>query len=80
MADTSEDERRRHWVDFVIDHEDGSRIQIRSRGFALDGDDLVFFNNWGGQGRAPLGTRIKHRRVKSVTSDGVPRPLNRKDR
>lgn len=79
MSDAPDDGRRRHWIDFSVEHADGTLIKLRSRGLALDGDDLVFFNNWSSHGGAPVGTRIKQSRVKAVRTDGVPRPLNRKD-
>jgi hypothetical protein len=79
MPEMQDDAARRHWIDFSIAHEDGSVVRLRSRGVALDGDDLVFFNNWSSHGGPPLGTRIRQVRVKAVTTDGVPRPLNRKD-
>ena len=70
---------RREWLDFTISHEDGSEVTLRSRGVALDGDDLVFFNHWSDRGGVPVGTRLAARRVRAVTTDGVPRPLNRKE-
>ena len=71
--------RRREWIDFTISHEDGTEVKLRSRGVALDGDELVFFNNWHDAGGAPIGTRIRTARVRGVTTDGVPRPLNQKE-
>ena len=71
--------RRREWLDFTISHEDGTEVRLRSRGVALDGDELVFFNNWHDAGGAPIGTRIKAVRVHGVATDGVPRPLNQKE-
>lgn len=80
MPEMQDPAARRHWIDFSITQEDGTIVTLRSRGVALDGDDLVFFNNWSSRGGPPLGTRIKGLRVRAVTTDGVPRPLNRKHR
>lgn len=62
-----------NWIDFLVTFSDQTTRTIRSRGVALDGEDLLFFNHWTESGGTPIGTRVAASRVIEVTTTALPK-------